>query len=139
MRLLRTSDRLELAIGDTKFILSPLTKAQMAKVQENVKIVNGEAVFDTIQTAFASFKYSIKDVIGVTTMDGEPYKVEFADEAKTELTDQCTEDLLNLECQTQLLQGISSMRAGKFGQVRDHLNQPVEGVSLEYKSGQKKA
>lgn len=138
MRLLRSKDRLEVKIHDTTFLISPLTRSQQAKIQEYIKIKNGEAEFDAIMTTFYTVKYAVKGVSGIKTMDGEDYQVEFLNEKKEELTDECTEDLLNLECKNELIMAISGIRSGRYDKVLDNNGNELKGVSVNFLSSLKK-
>lgn len=138
MRILRLKDRLSLKVLDTEFIISPLTKQQQSKIQEYIKFKNGEAEVDPIMTSLLTVKYSVKGLSGVKTFDDQEYQLEFADEKKTELTDECAEDLLNLECKNELIMAISAIRSGKYDKVVGADGKELTGVSISYLNESKK-
>lgn len=104
----------------------------MALQSDMVKAANGDlnAAMDAVSN---SIKYSLKEIHGVTVEDEEgnetPYKLSFEDNG--DLTDECIDDLLNMEESNKINAICSSLIGGvPTGTIKDNNGNPMEGVSI---------
>lgn len=124
-KILRTSDRIHVQIDDVRVSISPLSFHQKAEVQSMLSLQSGY-----LKAAFAAIKYSVKAVSGIEVGDGEKYELEFEEGGKA-LSDQCVDDLLNMESSAKLLTVCASMMAGiPSAGFADAEGKPLEGVSI---------
>jgi len=68
------------------------TKSYVTGMVTTVK--QGQVTVDSALTCFYNLKFGLKRVVGLEDIDGNPYKLKFADKEKTELTDECVDELL---------------------------------------------
>lgn len=90
----RTSDRLTVKVGGLVFKISPLSKYQKEKIQ-TLSIDN-----KLMQSAAEAIKSAVKGVSGLKDMHGDEYSLEM--DNNKELTEECVDDLMNLEESPQL-------------------------------------
>ena len=103
VKIYRLSDRIPVKIGEITFKLGPMTAEQRIDVMECYETVGGETVGDMVRATMKVIKYSVKDVDGIeyATDEGQ-YKVQFEDDSKRALSDECVDELLGLEQKTEL-------------------------------------
>lgn len=68
------------------------TKSYITGLATNVK--QGQVTLDSALTCFYNIKFGLKKVVGLEDENGEPYKLEFEDKEKKELSDKCVDELL---------------------------------------------
>jgi len=85
----RTSDRIEVKVGELVVKISPLNKYQKEKIQ--VLSIEDKLM----QAAGEAIKCGIKSISGLKLADGGDYELSF--DENNELTDECVDDLMNLE------------------------------------------
>lgn len=91
----RTSDRIKVKVGELVISVSPLNRYQKAKVQDLT--MQGK----DIDAAYEALRSGIKGVEGLYDINGEPYGLKLDD--NKELTDECIDDLMNLEFAPELV------------------------------------
>lgn len=84
----------------------------------------GEMVADHFKRTFLAIKYAVKEASGIELVDGSEYKVELSESGV--LTDECVDDLLNLEIGPKLMQACANLING----VTSELNN-IEGVKFD--------
>ena len=130
-KIYRTSDKLPVKIQDITFKISPLTFQHRSEIQSHLSKAQDDFNEASIGS-FKAIKYAVKEIDGVENYDGSDYKLEFEDNV---LTDDCVNDLLNLEVfldlANSLIHGVPEHILGPDGK-------PVKGISLLYKDGQKR-
>lgn len=134
-KIFKTSDRLPIKIHNFEFKISPLTFAQRAEVQSHLVKAHGGDLSEATVASFKAIKFSIKEMKGITCFDGTDYTLEFTDGV---LTDECANDLLNLEIYPELTSFTTSLINGVPDQVLDDKGLPVKGISLLYRDGAKR-
>jgi hypothetical protein len=131
--LYRTTDKIEVKIGEISVKVSPLNYEQKSIV--NAKIMSGKAdqIMDAVRLAV---KFSVKEIKGIKLPDGSDYALEFDDKG---VSDSCLDDLSNLDQNKelsiicgQLLKGVPS----EF--TNPETGKTLEGVSIVRKSSGKK-
>lgn len=109
-KLYKKTDRITYAIGDIKVKVSPMTlhtKLELTKLMRNAE----DGSLDSIMNAsIYALKSCIKGLSGVENQDGSPYELQFDDNGS--LTDDCVEELLNLEESSLMIGLCSSLLAG---------------------------
>jgi len=115
----RTSDRIKIKVGELVVSVSPLNRYQKAKVQELTMVGKD------IDAASTALKAGIKNIEGLEDIHNEPYKLVFDD--NKELTDECIDDLMNLELAPELVNICVSLLNG----IPKEFVNPVTGKKLK--------
>ena len=127
-KILKMSDRINLAIGGVTFTLAPLNYLQKQELAGCTKMIGGEEHYDLVKAQALYIKYSLKKVAGIEGFDGKEYELEFNGDY---LTDDCVSEILNLEIKDKLTTAAWQLLNG----VRDLKNpidgEPLEGVEME--------
>ena len=81
---------------------------------------------------FLAVKYTVKEIKGVIDSGGEEYQLEFAGDV---LSDDCVNDLLNLEICSEI--GIAALNFlnGVPTKIRDQFQQEISGITLSLPEG----
>jgi len=125
----RKSDRVRVKIDGVTFSLAPLSAHQKAEIQ--AAMLNGRRNMDikeATQGVVLALKYSIKDVDGVFNTDGTPYRLQL-DENKC-LSEECVDDLLNLEITEKLSLVCSSLIRKIPDEFTNEKGEKMEGVEI---------
>jgi hypothetical protein len=127
-RIYKRSDRISVKIDDITLKLSPLSIDQKVEIQ--TAMINGRKDGDIVQATKGvclSIKYSVKGVEGIQDGDGNDYKLEFDGD---NLSDQCVDDLLNLELHRKLALVCASIVNGIPTEFSDERGNLMEGVEF---------
>lgn len=122
--LFRSSDKITCKIDGVTLKVSPLTFQQKAEISSTYTMSAGEMVADHFKRTFLAIKYAVKEASGIELVDGSEYKVELSESGV--LTDECVDDLLNLEIGPKLMQACANLING----VTSELNN-IEGVKFD--------
>lgn len=114
MKVLRVLDRVKIKSGDIELLISPLSYAQKIEISNCIKMDAGNQMVDIQKTAMLTLAYSIKEVKGLSTFSDEGYELEFTNDSKTKLTEECTGELISVFASTNLFGVINSVLAGKL-------------------------
>ena len=134
MIIYKTTDRIEVEIGGIKFLLSPLTWDQKQDILNDVKLSEGKP--NNRNSTYKSLKYAVKGVEGVTLSDGSPYVVNLENGL---ISDECVEDLLNLEVAPQLIMTSYSFVQGVPSKIVNPVTgEAIDGVEIVLKDTKKK-
>lgn len=125
-RIYRCSDRLPVRIGDVDLKISPLSFQQRSEIQSHLMKANSGDMKEAMIGSFIAIKYAVKEIKGIETFDGKKYKLTFEEDNENSLTDECVNDLMNLECFPK----ISTLSVGLINGVPDKA--PMEGITLLY-------
>jgi len=128
IKILRTTDRLTIKIGEVELKLAPLSMFQRQELLAHVEKADGNNIHDVRKGTTLAMKYSIKDISGIETLDGDTYKLEF--DAENSLTDNCVNELLNTEVSGKMVLAAYSMIYGMPSEIRDSEGKRVEGVEV---------
>jgi hypothetical protein len=123
MIIYKITDRIPIVMGEVKVWISPLTFAQKAALGAATVLRGGKEVTDGFKAAMLSLKYSVKEIEGVQGADGNPYELDF--ESDGTLTDDCANELFQLECSPLLVKACAKMSNG--------LSDEIEGVTIDVK------
>jgi hypothetical protein len=115
----RTSDRLRVKVGELVVVIGPLNRYQKAKVQS---LIVEDKMYDS---AAEALKGSIKGIEGLETVDGGQYQLQFDD--NKELTDECLDDLLNLDVAGEL----TVMAVSLLNGIPKEFTNPATGKKLK--------
>lgn len=102
MKIYRTSDRIPVKIGELTFWLSPMSWGHRAEIVALARKQAGIDATDANKAGFLTLKYTIKEIEGLENSDGSPYVCEY--EQSGCLTDDCVDDLYQLDILPQLVQ-----------------------------------
>lgn len=124
------TDRIKISVGDTTFILSPLSQAQKMEIADCTKVgKGGEDVFDIAMAQALLVKYSVKDVIGVKDVDGEEYKPVLEN---NELTEDSVAEIFTLQEKSHMLTAAWQCMNGIPDKITDPVSgKVIKGVALE--------
>ena len=128
VKVLGIKERIEMKMGDLSFWVSPMTYRQKSEIAGCSRMVEGELETDTVTMAFKSVKFCLKDFKGIETFNGEEYRPEF--EKNGDLTDDCTETILNIVQSAELSRFCLSFLSGIQEQLVDGNGKPIEGVEI---------
>lgn len=128
-KIYKTSDRLPISIHNINFKISPLTFAQRAEVQADLFAASKGDMAKATEASFKAVQYAVKEISGVESYDGTPYALTFADNI---LTDECVNDLLNLEIFPELTSVMTSLINGIPDKIVDAEGKEVKGITLLY-------
>jgi hypothetical protein len=121
-KIYRTTDRIKFKIGDVQISISPLSVFEKSKITQLMMDAQENKSIQLITDAsLYALKVCLKDLKGVTDYEGNEYRLEFEG---NELTQQCAEDLLNLDNSSKLIELCTSFINGV------KLDNLPEGVSL---------
>lgn len=127
-RIYRTTDRVEVKLGEITVKIAPLSLEHKNHVQK--LMLDGQKNQDLQKLNDAlllAVKHCLKDIKGVQDSDGNDYHLEFNEGL---LTDNCINDLLNMEESQNLLKVCSAFVSG----IPKSFN--IEGVEIVEKKRQ---
>ncbi len=128
-RIFRASDRIPVQIDDITVTIAPLTFNQKIELQ-SIMISAGKEPLNALKGARLAVKYAVKAVAGIKDMGGNEYKVAMGDDGL--ITDECVDELLNLQEQPKLIALCSQLIAGVPKEIMDpSTQQPMKGVTVE--------
>jgi hypothetical protein len=111
------SDRIDFDINELSFKFGPMSLEQKASLEEFTKMKKGRPAIEHAKASMRIIKYTVKELLGVETMDGKPYSLEFEDKNQRALTDNCVEDLVNLPCTPDLITTLFQLLEGVKNKV----------------------
>ncbi len=100
-KIYRLTDRIDVKVHDLTFKLSPLSMSQKQELHSHVSKGNSAGDMGEILTATRkAIKYCVKGISGLEDCDGNDYELSFDGDGS--LSDECVEDLLNMEYQEEI-------------------------------------
>jgi hypothetical protein len=132
MIVYRTTDRIPVKMGPVTAWVSPFSYEQKIKLASCTKLQAGVEQIDAHKIALLSVKFAIKEVEGLTDLNGQPYELAFDTDGT--LTEECVSDLMQIV-------GSSSLAAICYKlslNIENHKLEGAEVVLSESKSVQKK-
>jgi hypothetical protein len=127
-RIYRKTDRIKVKIDDIVVTIAPLSIDQKTEVQTIMGRGHLKAEVGLLTKAVClAMKYGIKDIEGLQTEDGTPYKLEFENDT---VKDACLDDLFNLEMHEKLVLICSTLINSIPKQFTDRDGKPLEGVEI---------
>lgn len=128
VRIYKRSDRITVKIDDIEVKLAPLTLDQKTEIQQTMMDASKSSNLRMAQNGIVlALKYALKSISGIEDGDGNAYKLEFNGD---QLTDECADDLLNLQMKDKLTMVCMTFVNGIPTQFTDNKNMPLEGVEL---------
>lgn len=129
-KILKISDRIPVHIGDILFKISPLTYLQKMEIQDHMVDASGGNLKAAMAGAHKALKYAIKGVEGIEDYSGKSYELSFGEDKY--LTDECVDDLLNLDQSDTLITVCAALLNGlpKKEMLHPKTGKPLEGVSI---------
>lgn len=124
MKILKLSDRISVKQNDIEVIVSPLSYSQKIEISNCVKMDGGLQKVDVQRTAMLTIAYSVKEVKGLEGYDASAYELQFTDDTKSKLTDECTSELVSALATSKIFGAINACLAG-------YLEENIEGVTME--------
>lgn len=136
-RIYRTTDKVEFKIeaGDESIsiFVSPLSLEKRTRLQAVMfKAIQGDMDAATEATILA-FKMGLKDIKGIIDANDQEYKLSFDENG--ELTQECVDDLLNMQISAKIGAVCGSLIQGITGEIMGADGKPIEGISLVKKTG----
>ena len=122
--LMRKSDRIEIKIEDLVLKIAPLSFSAKMEINEVLSGTKNDDLHASMKAAKLAMMHSIKEIKGIECFDGEEYSLEFDGD---KLSEECIDDLLNLEACPKLMGVCSSLLAG----VSEKIVDPVTGEEME--------
>lgn len=126
VKLYKTTDRIPVKIDSLEFKISPLNFEQKSEIQ--ALLITGEPM-GIVKAARLSVKYAVKDVSGIVDQDENEYILSFENGI---LTDECVDDLLNVDQDSKLSLVCTSLLHGIPKDFTDpQTGKPIEGITLQ--------
>lgn len=103
-RVYKTTDRVPVKIGDITVKIAPLSLDQKNEIQE--VMIEGQkknSVAILTKSTLLAVKMCVKEIAGLKSADDSDYQLEFEDDKKELLTDNCISDLMNMEESANLM------------------------------------
>ena len=122
--LLRKSDRINVNIEELKLKIAPLSFAAKMEINDILVGASEEDLGASMKASKIAIAYAIKEIKGIETLEGDEYELEFDGD---KLSDECVDDLLNLEHCPKLMIVCSGLLAGVPNEILD----PATGKKLE--------
>ena len=117
----RKNDILKIKVDDIQIGISPLSYHEKSQIQTKLLSKDANSI---MEGAADAIKLCLRSVDGIKTQDNQDYKLTFEN---NKITDECFDDLMNLECNNK----ISSICLSLIdGIPKDFLN-PQTGEVLE--------
>jgi len=135
-RIYRRTDRIEIKVRDIVVKIAPLTVHQKTEIQQ--AMLNGARnsdIKEKTRGTLLALKYAVKDIQGVQESDGSPYVLSFEGEF---LTDDCVNDLFNLEIARELTMVCAGLINGIPSEFTDQFGNKIEGVEFVKKESDSK-
>lgn len=123
MKIFKTTDRIPLTIANVKIWISPMEYEQKVAIQSATKMKGGVEISDGFKVALLTLKFCVKEIEGVSNADGSPYQLEFEESGKV-LTDECANELFQLENSPRLLRACNS--------IAEAQESGLEGVEFDF-------
>lgn len=127
----KLTDKLTVNIHDMSIQISPLSFHHKMQIQNLVQEgISKQDSSQIIKGTSLAVKYCVKGISGITDAEGDEYALSFGEDGF--LTDECVEELLNMEYSTEVAQVCSTL-AGKgipSDQFLDAQGNPIAGVKL---------
>ncbi len=128
-RIYKRSDRVVVKIDEVTVKLAPLSLDQKTQIQHAMILGRGKGDIKEATRGIAlAMKFSVKALEGVEDSDGNPYVLQF--EADGGLTDECIDDLMNLELAKKLTMVSVAMVNGVPTKFTDADDKEIEGVHI---------
>lgn len=128
-KIYRKTDRITVKIDDVTVKLAPLTLHEKTEVQtammESLKTRDLQQASKGLSLAL---KLTVKGIEGIEDSDSNPYKLQF--DENNQLTDECVDDLLNLEITEKLTLVCTAMVKGIPSKFTNEKNEALEGVEV---------
>jgi hypothetical protein len=126
-KIYRRTDRIKIKIDDVTVTVSPLSSHEKAEIQsEMIKFVKGDVKAGQHGICL-SLKYAVKDIEGIEDSNGSNYSLKFENGY---LSDECVDDLLNMEITGKLSQVCASLSNGVPTEFRDREGNNLAGVEF---------
>jgi hypothetical protein len=133
-KIYKKSDRIKVNIGEVTVVIAPLSVHDKTEAQQI--IANGSINQDyalTQKGLILLLKCSVKEIIGLEDVDGNPYKLDFEGER---LTDGCIDDLFNIQLHEKLIMICTSLVRGIPTEFKDEKGNKIEGVEIVSSAGE---
>lgn len=127
LKVFKRTDKIEIKVGaDVSFFVSPMSYLQKGEIAATFFNEGGKMIQDRFKAVFLTLKYSIKDVKGLVSSDGEEYKLSFDNNGN--LLDEVVDEILNTPITEEvatiannLINGIPSEIIGANGEVAESI------------------
>lgn len=140
-RIYRKTDRIKVQIGKgdeaVTLSLSPLSQHEKLEVQSLMfeSRLQGKAA-SAVEGVAKAIKYAVKGMEGVVDSDEKPYELKFENGS---LTDECVEDILNMELAGKIMFICSALTSGVPSQFLDNKGEPLPDVEILTSKSEKKS
>lgn len=127
-KIYRKSDRIKIKIDDITLTVSPLSTHEKNEIQ--ALMVSGQSRGDVSKITAGiqlAMKYGIKGISGVTDINDNDYQLDFIDGM---LSDECVDDLLNMDLSKSIINVCSNLIAGFSSKMVDENGDKLEGVEV---------
>lgn len=125
----RKTDLIKLQIGDLIFSLKPLSYLERTEIMGCLVNNEGEVVENAAKATFLAIRYTIRKIDGATLSDGSKYELEFNEAGN--ISDECIDDLLNIDTDGKLGLAITNFLKGIPSKLIDpNTNKELKGVKI---------
>lgn len=133
----KKNDLIKVKITDITFHIKPLTYSERTEIMSCAHMQGGNVIENAAKATFLAMRHAIRDIEGVTNVDGTPYKLSFSEDGA--LTDDCIDDLLNLHTSDKLGPTLNNFLKGVPAKIVDPFTgEALEGVEIVPSGGMPK-
>ena len=134
--LLRKSDRVKVKIDELELEMAPLSFAAKMEINEVLIGASENDLGASMKASRIAMKHAIKSIKGIECLDGSKYELELEGDL---LSDECVDDLLNLEhCPKLMIASTSFLKDIPTEIVDPSTGKKLEGVEVKLPKGKKK-
>lgn len=135
MKILRLTDRFEIKMGEISVEVSPLSGKEKVELAGFSSWKEGKIHVDKPRQEHFVIKHTVKNITGVTDIQGKPYELTFDKDA---LTDECADEVLSFLASTWFTYATLQLANSGPGKVINPVtNEPLEGVEIILKEDAK--
>jgi len=128
MIIFTQQDRIKIVIHDVSLTVKPLSYKEKLNWSNCISSQSGSQSENAMIGLALLLKSSLKNIEGITYSDGTPFALEF-DEAGG-LSDECVENLLNLEMTTDLITVMYSLLRGIPNEIKDSSGNIIDYIKI---------
>ena len=121
-------DRIKISIHEVDLIVKPLSYKEKINWSNCITNSGGSQNENALTGLGLLLKFSLKEIHGITYSDGTAFTLEF-DEANN-LTDECIDNLMNLEMTTDLITVMYSLLKGIPTEMKDASGNLIDYIKI---------
>lgn len=126
-KIYKTSDRIKVKVDTITVEIAPLSTQSKKQLQSHMLKASQGNMDAAMEAVFLAVKFAVKSATGIEDADGKQYELEFDG---NDLSDDCVNDLLNMEESDKLSAVCMSFLSKVPTVVVDANGKPIDGVKI---------